>query len=85
MVPQSNNQLFKIMIKITTVLFLTAALPVSATVLTALPSPMAQGGMIHINVALNGSVMEVLVDSGTPVIKPLSAWIPGDTLDSASP
>ena len=41
--------------------------------------------MIHINVALNGSVMEVLVDSGTPVIKPLSAWIPGDTLDSASP
>ena len=73
------------MIKITTVLFLSAALPVSATVLTALPSPMAQGGMIHINVALNGSAMEVLVDSGAPVIKSLSAWMPGDTLDSASP
>ncbi len=85
MVPQSNNQLFKIMFKITTVLFLTAALPVSATVLATLPSPMAQGGMIHINVALNGSAMEVLVDSGTPVIKPLSAWMPGDTLDPASP
>jgi hypothetical protein len=85
MVPQSNNQLFKIMFKISTFLFLTAAWPVSATVLTTLPSPMTQGGMIHINIALNGSAMEVLVDSGTPVIKPLSAWMPGDTLDLASP
>lgn len=73
------------MFKITTISFLTAALPVSATVLTTLPTPMNQGGMIHINVALNGSAMEVLVDPGTPVIMPLSAWMPGDTLDLASP
>jgi hypothetical protein len=86
MVPQSNNQLCKIMFKFSTFLFLSAVLPVSATVLTTLPSPMIQGtGMIHVNVAFNGSALEVLVDPGTPVIKPLSAWMPGDSFDPASP
>jgi hypothetical protein len=85
MMPQTNNQIFKIMIKITTVSFLIAALPLSAAVLTGLPSPMTQGGMIHINVALNANAMSVMLESGTPEIKPLSAWMPGDTLDPASP
>jgi hypothetical protein len=73
------------MLKFTTLSFLAAALPASAAVLTTLPSPTDQGGMIHINVALNGSAMEVLLDTGTPGIKPLAEWKPGDTLDPSSP
>lgn len=73
------------MLKIIFSSFLAAALPAGATVLTNLPSPMDQGGMIHVNVALNGNSMEVLLDSGTPELKPLSTWKPGDTLDPDSP
>ena len=56
-----------------------------ATVLSSLPSPMAQGGMIHLNIALNGSSLTADPEPGTPVIKPLSMWSPGNTLNPASP
>ena len=58
-----------------------------AAVLTTLPTPMNQGGMIHINVAFNQASSSITIDPdpGTPDIKPLSAWKPGDTLDPASP
>lgn len=69
---------------ITTVLFL-SVLQGAATVLTNLPNPMDQGGMIHINVSLQGSNLVALPEAGTPVIQPMSAWKPGDSLDPASP
>lgn len=57
----------------------------SAAVLATLPSPVEQGGMIHVNVSLNGSVLGVQLDPGTPALKPLAAWKPGDRFDAASP
>lgn len=56
-----------------------------ATVLATPPSPMMQGGMIHLNIALNGLALTADSEPGTPVIKPLSMWSPGNTLDSSSP
>lgn len=77
----SNKNMFKII----TFSFVTAALPVSATILATLPTPVDQGGMIHINVSLQGSNLVALPEAGTPVIQPLSNWKPGDSLDVASP
>lgn len=57
----------------------------SAAVLINLPTPMAQGGMIHINVSLQGSSLFADVDSGTPELRPLSMWSPGDTFSPTSP
>lgn len=62
-----------------------ASAPVGATVLTNLPTPMDQGGMIHINVALSGAILSAAPEAGVPVLKPLSAWKPGDSLDPVSP
>ncbi len=56
-----------------------------AAILTMLPSPMTQGGMIHINFSLDGFTLAAVPEAGTPVIQPLSAWKPGDSLDAASP
>ncbi len=56
-----------------------------AAILTALPTPMNQGGMIHLNIALNGNAITVNPEPGTPDIKSLAAWKPGDTFDPASP
>ncbi len=64
---------------------LLSAVPATAAVLSTLPTPMDQGGMIHINVSLQGANIVALPESGTPVIQPLSTWKPGDTLDPASP
>lgn len=59
----------------------------SAT-LTALPSPVAQGGMIHINVAFLDQPtdpFDVHLDSGAPILQPLSLWNPGDSFDPSDP
>lgn len=56
-----------------------------AVILTTLPTPMNQGGMIHLNIALNGNAITVDPEPGTPDIKPLAAWKPGDTLDPVAP
>jgi hypothetical protein len=58
-----------------------------AVVLSTLPTPMNQGGMIHINIAFNetSSAITINPEPGTPVIQGLSAWKPGDTLSPASP
>jgi hypothetical protein len=64
---------------------LLSAVPATAAVLSTLPTPMDQGGMIHINVSLQGANIVALPESGTPVVQPLSAWKPGDTLDAVSP
>jgi hypothetical protein len=73
-------------------LFLTASLFAitarsGAAVLTTLPTPMNQGGMIHINIAFNEltSALTAVPEPGTPVIKPLSEWKPGDTFSPTSP
>lgn len=58
-----------------------------AAVLTALPTPMEQGGMIHINVAYN-EITEVLTavpEAGTPILQPLTRWNPGDDFAPTSP
>jgi hypothetical protein len=76
-----------IMYKFIYSLFFVAASPVYAAVLTMLPTPMEQGGMIHINVAYN-EITEVLTAvpaSGTPVLQPLTSWKPSDQFDPASP
>lgn len=71
---------------LTALLFAVAARS-GATVLTTLPTPMNQGGMIHINVAFNEttSLLTAAPETGTPVIKPLSVWKPGDTFSPTSP
>lgn len=58
-----------------------------ASVLTMLPSPLVQGGMIHINVAYNevSGLLTADPEPGTPELKPLSVWSPGDSFDPASP
>ena len=56
-----------------------------ATVLATLPTPMNQGGMIHLNIALKGNALTVDPEPGTPVIQGLSSWKPGDTFDPGSP
>lgn len=76
-------------IYLTTLVCLAASANVllSAT-LTSLPSPVAQGGMIHINVAFVDqptNTFDVHVDAGTPPLQPLSLWNPGDNFDPADP
>lgn len=59
----------------------------SAAVLNILPTPMEQGGMIHINVAYN-EITEVLTaapEAGTPILQPLTLWKPGDSFAPTSP
>lgn len=66
---------------------LLAATSLHAAVLQMLPSPMAQGGMIHVNVSFNEdtNVLTAVPESGTPVLKPLTMWNPGDSFNPASP
>lgn len=62
-----------------------------ATVLTTLPSAMAQGGMVHIDVVFQdqptGTFSSSLEFGGSvvPALKPLSLWKPGDTIDPVKP
>ena len=62
-----------------------ATAPLYATILVNLPTPIDQGGMIHINVALKGTTLSAAPEAGTPVLQPLSAWKAGHSLDPASP
>lgn len=60
----------------------------SANMLTTIPSPVAQGGMIHINTVFLDQptgTFSIHVDTGTPVLKPLTIWNPGDTFDPTDP
>jgi hypothetical protein len=69
-------------------LFLTAGGDAHAATLTALPSPMVQGGMIHLNVGFLDQATDsfsVHADAGTPVLKPLSEWSAGNALDPSDP
>lgn len=59
-----------------------------AAILTALPSPMAQGGMIHLNVTFldqPADSVTVHADAGLPVLRPLAQWKPGDVFDASDP
>lgn len=56
-----------------------------AAVLTMLPTPMMQGGMLHANIWFDGSTLHSYFDPGVPELKPLAVWSPGDTFDPASP
>jgi hypothetical protein len=67
---------------------LACALPLRAADLTALPSPMAQGGMIHVDVTFQdvlSNSFSVSTGEGTPLLKPLSLWAPGDDFLPADP
>jgi hypothetical protein len=69
-------------------LFISVTSSAFAVVLTTLPSPMTQGsGMIHIDIAYDEDtgILSSGVNAGTPNIKPLTEWKPGDTFDPASP
>jgi hypothetical protein len=67
---------------------LACVLPLRAADLNVLPSPMAQGGMIHVYVSFQdvlSNSFSVSTDAGTPQLKPLSLWAPGDGLLPADP
>lgn len=59
-----------------------------ASTLSNLPTPMAQGGMIHVNVVFldtNSNTFSVTPDAGTPTLKPISLWSPGDDFSPSDP
>lgn len=69
-------------------LFSAAALPLRAADLTAIPTPMAQGGMIHVSVGFQdvlANSFSVSTEAGTPQLRPLSLWAPGDNFLPADP
>lgn len=69
-------------------LFLTAGGDAHAATLTAFPSPMVQGGMIHLSASFLDQAtdsFQVHADAGVPVLKPLSAWSAGNALDPSDP
>jgi len=69
-------------------LFFAAALPLRAADLSAIPTPMAQGGMIHVYVSFQdvlSNSFSVSTDAGTPTLKPLSLWAPGDNFLPSDP
>jgi len=70
------------------ILFLAAAQPLPAANLNSLPTPMAQGGMIHVYVAFQdvlSNSFSVSTDAGTPQLRPLSLWAPGDNFLPSDP
>jgi hypothetical protein len=76
------------MIKNIFLLLFVTALPLRAANLTSIPSPMAQGGMIHVYVSFQNVLtnsFNVSTDAGTPQLKPLSLWAPGDNFLPADP
>jgi len=69
-------------------LLLAAAQPLPAANLNSLPTPMAQGGMIHVYVTFQdvlSNSFSVSTDAGMPQLKPLSLWAPGDNFLPADP
>lgn len=65
-----------------------AALPLCAANLSSIPTPMAQGGMIHVYVSFQdvlSNSFSVSTDAGTPQLRPLSLWAPGDNFLPADP
>ncbi len=59
-----------------------------AAIIQTIPSPMMQGGMIHMNVTFLDQAtgtFDVHVDAGTPELKPLTTWSAGNTFDPADP
>lgn len=75
--------------KLFPILFLSAvALPLRAANLNTLPTPMAQGGMIHVYVSFQdvlANSFSVTTDAETPQLKPLSLWAPGDNFLPTDP
>lgn len=64
---------------------LLASTTAPAAVIMNIPSPMAQGGMVHIDVIFTDTASGTFsssLESGTPQLKPLSLWNPGDTFDT---
>lgn len=67
---------------------LLGALGARAAIIQTIPSPMMQGGMIHMNVTFLDQptgTFTVHVDSGTPELKPLTTWSAGNTFNPAHP
>lgn len=67
---------------------LLASAHVNAATLTAIPSPMQQGGMIHADVVFldqSTDTFEVTLHHGSPEMKPLSIWSPGNDFDPSDP
>ncbi len=76
------------MIKNIFLLFCAAALPLRAAELASLPTPMAQGGMVHVYVSFQdvlSNSFSVSTDAGTPQLQPLSLWAPGDNFLPTDP
>ena len=73
---------------IATLLCLAALVQAPAAILTTIPSAMTQGGMIHINVTFLDQASGTFssnVEAGTPQMKPLALWSPGNNFDAMSP
>jgi hypothetical protein len=65
-------------------------LPIHAAVLSDLPGPMSQGGMIHLYTTFTNSETGTFfvafdVPHSPLEMKPLDLWSPGDTLDPVHP
>lgn len=73
--------------KIFFLIIIFASTQLRAAVLTSLPSAMAQGGMVHIDVVFldqaSGTFSSSLEFGGAvvPEMKPLTLWSPGNTID----
>ncbi|MEI8387490.1 MAG: PEP-CTERM sorting domain-containing protein [Verrucomicrobiota bacterium] len=71
-----------------TLLTLAALAQARSAVLTTIPSAMTQGGMLHVNVTFLDQASGTFssnVESGTPQMKPLALWSPGNNFDVLSP
>jgi hypothetical protein len=74
--------------KICLTLFIVTASFAPAANLSSLPTPMAQGGMIHIYTSFHdvlGHSFSARADAGIPQLQPLSLWAPGDNFLPADP
>ncbi len=73
---------------LTSILLVCASALSSAAVLDKPPTPMEQGGMVHVNITfldVPSNPFSISLDPGSPVLQPLSLWEPGDTFDPADP
>lgn len=85
---ERRNQHLNFMKNTILILCILAANSTYASTLSKLPTPMEQGGMIHVNVTFTDApsgTFQVTPDAGTPTLQPISLWSPGDDFLPADP
>lgn len=87
-ISRRKNRTMSKTLSILNTIMLLGTLSARADILQTIPSPVTQGGMIHINITFRDQPIEtfaVQLDPGTPILKPLTLWRDGDTLDPSDP